>query len=274
MTLASSAGRTAGMAARDAANSRPMTWAARAGLTARGLVYLLMGVLALLVARGGRAEVDQKGALAQVLARPYGGWVVGLLALGFACYALWRLSEAAFGVTGEAPGLGPRLKSLARGAIYGFLAYTAISLLQGSRAAQSSQQRGYAAQVMAQPGGRWAVGIVGAGIVLAGAVMVLEGVKEKFMRYFPASALQPWSRTLVRRLGKIGTVARGLVFALAGVLLISAAWTYDPAKAGGLDGALKTLRDRSFGGLVLGVAAAGLMAFGLYGLAEARYRRV
>ncbi|HEY4992161.1 MAG TPA: DUF1206 domain-containing protein [Nakamurella sp.] len=274
MTGARTAGRLAGAATEHAADSRPMNWAARAGLTARGVVYLLIGVLALLVARGGRAEVDQKGALAQVLAKPYGGWVVGLLAIGFAAYALWRLSEAAFGVTGEGRRTGPRLKSLARGLIYGFLAYTAVSLLQGSGGAQSTQQRGYAAQVMAHPGGRWVVGAVGVGILIAGGVMVVEGLKQKFMRYFPAGALTGNARDAVRRLGTVGTIARGLVFALTGVLVVSAAWTYDAAKASGLDGALKTLRDRPYGGLLLGIAAAGLIVFGVYGLAEARYRRV
>lgn len=273
MTLARTAGSASGTAQR-AAGSRQMTWAARAGLTARGLVYVLLGALALLVARGGKAEVDQKGALAQVLARPYGGWIVGALAAGFAAYALWRLSEAAFGVTGEPSGAGPRVKSLARGLVYLLLAWTAVSLLQGSTGAQSSQQRGLAAQAMAHPGGRWAVGIVGVGIVVVGAVMVVEGVKEKFMRYFPAGALPGRSRDLVRNLGRIGSTARGLVFALTGVLVVSAAWTYDPSKASGLDGALKTLRDRPYGAVLLALAAAGLFAFGIYGLAEARFRRV
>ena len=274
MAIARTAGRLAGTATEHAADGRPMNWAARAGLTARGAVYLLIGMLALLVARGGRAEVDQKGALAQVLAKPYGGWVVGLLAIGFAGYALWRLSEAAFGVTGEGRRAGPRLKSFARGLIYGFLAYTAVSLLEGSRGAQSAQQRGYAAQVMSHPGGRWVVGAVGLAIVVAGAVMVVEGLKQKFMRYFPPSALTGNTRDAVRRLGTVGTIARGLVFALTGSLVVSAAWTYDAAKASGLDGALKTLRDRPYGELLLGLAAAGLIVFGIYGLAEARYRRV
>jgi O-antigen/teichoic acid export membrane protein len=158
--------------------------------------------------------------------------------------------------------------------IYGFLAYTAVSLLEGSRGAQSAQQRGYAAQVMSHPGGRWVVGAVGLAIVVAGAVMVVEGLKQKFMRYFPPSALTGNTRDAVRRLGTVGTIARGLVFALTGSLVVSAAWTYDAAKASGLDGALKTLRDRPYGELLLGLAAAGLIVFGIYGLAEARYRRV
>ena len=247
---------------------------ARAGLTARGVVYILMGVLAVLVARGAQANVDLKGALAQVLAQPYGGWVVGLLAIGFAGYALWRLSEAAFGVTGEGHKTGPRVQSLARGLIYAFLAFTAASLLQGSRAAQGTQQQGYAAEVMSHPGGRWAVGLAGVTIAVAGLVMVVDGAKLKFMRYFPAGGMSARVREWIRGLGRIGTIARGLVFALTGALVVSAAWTYDATKASGLDGALRTLRDRPSGELLLTLAGAGLAIFGIYGLAEARYRRV
>lgn len=261
-------------AARAAADSRSMDAVARAGLTARGVVYILMGVLALLIARGGHAEVDQKGALAQLLLKPYGKWLVGLLAVGFACYALWRLLEAAFGVTGEKSSMGPRMRSFARGLIYAFLTYTAVSVFMGSREPQSTQQRDYARNVMAYTGGRWLVGLVGLVIVVVGVVAVNEGISFRFMRYFQADSLSPRVRDWIRGLGRIGTIARGFVFTLTGVLVISAAWTHDAAKASGLDAALKTLRDRPFGGLLLGLTATGLIIFGIYGLAEARYRRV
>jgi Domain of Unknown Function (DUF1206) len=261
-------------AAEQAADGATMGWIARAGLTSRGLVNILIGVLALAVANGAHAEVDQKGALAQVLSKPYGGWLVGLLALGFAAYALWRLSEAVFGVTGEGRKRGPRAQSLARSLAYGFLAYTSVSLLQGSRVATSTQQKGYAADTMAHTGGRLLVGIVGLTIAIVGAVMVVQGLRLTFMRYFPPDGLTPRVLDGIRILGRVATIARGLVFALTGLLIVSAAWTYDSAKAGGLDGALKTLRDRPYGGLFLGLTAAGLILFGIYGLAEARYRRV
>jgi hypothetical protein len=251
-----------------------MDWAARAGLAARGAVYVLMGILALLVAQGSRAHLDQKGALAQLLAQPLGAFFVVLLAVGFAAYSAWRLSEAAFGVVGEGRRTGPRLQSLARGIAYAFLAFTAVSVLAGSRAPQSKQQSGYAATVMELPAGRWAVGIVGLVVVAVGAFMVFEGIRLKFMRYFPADQVSGRSRSLVRILGQVGTIARGLVFVLAGGLVVYAAWAYKPAKAGGIDTALKALQDAPFGGALLALAALGLIIFGIYGLAEARFRRV
>lgn len=261
-------------AARQAADSKPVDWAARAGLTARGVVYLLIGVLALLVAFGGHAHVDQKGALQQVLAKPFGGFLVGAMAVGFAAYAIWRLSEAAFGVTGEGRKALPRLQSLVRGLVYAGLAVVAVGLLLGSRKPQSAQSRELTATVMQQPGGRWLVGLVGAGIAITGLVLAWEGLRAKFMKYFPEGQLSPGVRAAALVLGRIGNVGRGLVFALVGSLVIAAAVTYDPAKAGGLDAALKTLRDRPYGGFLLALAAAGLIAFGIYGLIEARYRRV
>lgn len=260
--------------ARQLSQGRAMDWAARAGLTARGVVYVLIGVLAVLVAGGRNAEVDQAGALAEVIDRTYGGWVVGLLAVGLAGYALWRLSEAAFGVTGKGRSTGPRLQSLVRGLVYLFLAYTAVTLLQGAAAGQGAQQQGYAAAAMAHQGGRLLVGAVGAVIVIVGLALVVEGATLRFMREFPAGSLPPRNRGLVMQVGRVGTIARGLVFTLTGALVVAAAVSYDPSKAGGLDGALKTLRDRSFGPLLLTLTGLGLVAFGLYGLVEARYRRV
>ena len=255
-------------------DGKPISVLARAGLTARGVVYVLMGILALLVASGRNAQVDQKGALAQVLTKPFGAWIVGLLAAGFASYAMWRLSEAAFGVTGDGKKKGPRLKSLARAVIYSAFAYTAVEVLQGSRESTSKQQRDYAAKVMAHAWGRWLIAVIGLIVVVAALAMIMEGIKLSFMRYFPEGKLAAPTRRLVCRLGRIGTIARGIVIALTGVLLMAAAKSYDPGKASGLDGALKTLRDRSYGGVLLGLAAAGLVIFGIYALCEARYRRV
>jgi hypothetical protein len=259
---------------RGVADSRPVGWVARVGLTARGLVYVLIGVLALTVARGGHKEVDQKGALQQVLTHSYGSVLVGAMAAGFAAYALWRLSEAAFGVTGEGRAVGPRIQSLVRGLIYAALAVSAVSLLQGSHSSQAGQQSEITARVMHHSGGRWLVGLVGLAIAAAGLILAWQGVRLRFMKYFPAGALKPRVRALVRALGGFGTVARGLVFAVVGVLVVVAAERFEPSKAGGLDEALKTLRDRSYGQLILTVIALGLIAFGMYGLLEARYRRV
>lgn len=261
--------------ARRASNSRTWQMVARAGLAARGVIYLLIGWVAILVALGQSGkEADQRGALQLLASKPYGQVSLWLLCIGFAAYALWRLSEAAFGVTGDGNGAGPRLKSLGRAVIYGSLAVTTFSVISGSSRSQSGQQQDWTARLMHHPGGRWAAGIVGAAVVIAGLILVTEGVRHKFEKYLRMEQMSRTTRRTVHWLGTIGTVARGLVLALAGVLVIEAAVQYKASKAGGLDVALHTLRNQPFGKYLLIAAGLGLIIFGLYGLCEARWRKV
>jgi Domain of Unknown Function (DUF1206) len=260
-------------AAESAAQSEPLGWAARAGLTARGVVWMLIGVLGLTLAGGSSGRsADQKGALQELLGKPFGAVLVILMALGFAGYALWRLSEAAFGVTGDGRGAGPRLQSLVRGVTYLVLAGSAVSTVRGTGSSQGSQQESLTARAMQHAGGRWLVGLVGVVIIGIGVALVVQGWQLRFMRYF--RAVPPQIRQLVVELGRVGTIGRGAVLAVAGALVVIAAWTADPHQARGLDGALRTLLAQPYG-TVLGVLASlALLAFGVYGLAEATYRRV
>jgi Domain of Unknown Function (DUF1206) len=262
--------------ARRASNSPVARALARAGLTARGILYILIGWVAILVALGQSSrEADQQGALQLLAGQPFGLVLLWLLGIGFAGYALWRLSEAAFGVTGEGNGAGPRLKSLVRAVIYAFFAYLTFKIISGTGGgSQTKKQQDLTATVMHHPGGQWLVGIAGLAIVIAGLVLVAEGIRRKFLKYLRLAEMSPRTRRLVERLGMIGTAARGAVFALAGVLVVQAAVAYQPAKAGGIDKALLTLRNQPFGEVLLFLAALGLIIFGIYGLCEARWRRV
>lgn len=258
-----------------AADSRPVGWMARVGLTARGLVYLLIGVMAIALATGRRrGEVDQKGALQQLLQHSYGTVLVIAIVAGFAGYALWRLTEACFGVAGEGKKVGPRVQSLTRGVLYLVLAASGVALLRGSHNTQAGQQRELTARVMQHTGGRWIIGVVGVVIVCVGLALAWEGLRLRFMRYFPAGALTARTRRVVGTLGWFGNISRGCVFTVIGALVLIAAVRHQPSKAGGLDSALRTLRDGPNGTWILGAIAVGLVAFGLYGLCEARYRRV
>jgi hypothetical protein len=248
---------------------------ARAGLTARGVIYILVGWVAILVALGQSSrEADQRGALQLLAGKPYGLVSLWLLGIGFAAYSLWRLSEAAFGVTGDKPGAGPRLKSLARAVIYAAFAYLTFSVIAGTSKSQSRQQQDMTGKLMHHAGGRWLVGIVGLIVVIAGLVLITEGIRRKFLKYLQTSQMSPRTLRVVRLLGTIGTTARGAVFALAGILVIDAAVTHKAAKSGGIDKALLTLRHQPFGEVLLFVAALGLIIFGVYGLCEARWRKV
>jgi fumarate reductase subunit D len=261
--------------ARRASDSPAAHGLARAGLTARGIIYILIGLVAVLVALGHSArEADQQGAIQLLAGKPYGLVALWLLAIGFVAYALWRLSEAAFGVTGEGNGAGPRLKSLGRAVIYAGFAVLTFKAIAGAHGSQSRQQQDLTAKAMQHPAGQWLVGIVGLIVVIAGLVLVMEGFRRKFMKYLRTAQMSPKTRRVVRLLGTVGTVARGVVFALAGILVIEAAVTHQASKSGGIDKALLTLRNQPFGEVLMLAAALGLLIFGVYGLCEARWRKV
>lgn len=256
----------------DVADSVPLGWAARLGLTARAVVYLVMGWLAILLAQGNAAHVDQRGVLVTLVSQLFGTLLVVVLLLGFVAYAVWRFSEAAFGVVGEPPGAGPRLKSFGRGLAYLAVAWSAFEILRGARATQAGQQAHLAATVMSNGAGRALVGVVGLGVVVAGLVMVHEGWSTKFMRYFGSLPMR--LRSAVVWLGRVGTVSRGLVFAIAGALVVVAAWSAHAAEAGGIDVAVRTLLGWPFGPQLVALLGLGLVLFGVYGLAEAAWRQV
>ena len=239
------------------------------------MIYLLIGLIAILVAVGhsGR-QPNQEGALQLLAGKPYGSISLWLLGIGFAGYALWRLSEAAFGVAGEGNGAGARLKSLARAVVYAFLAYLTFQVINHSAPNETRKQQDVTASVMRHSGGQWLVAIVGLIVVIVGVMLMAEGLRRRFMKYLMTSRMSVEVRRVVERLGQIGVTARGIVFAITGALVVDAAVTFRPAKSGGLDKALLTLRGAPFGEFLLLALAVGLVVFGIYGLAEARWRKV
>lgn len=263
------------MKVRRAARSEPMRRLARFGLAARAAVYLLIGILAVALATGARhGETDQRGALQELTRHTGGTLLVWLIAIGLFGYALWRFSEAAFGVVGEGKKTGPRVQSFVRAVIYVFFAVSAVKVAAHAHAgSQAGQQELWTARALRHTGGRWAVGIVGVVIVVCGAALVWEGVTRKFEKYLELGKMTRRERKIVEVLGTVGTAARGVVFAVAGVFIIVAAVKARPSKAGGLDRALRELADTSVGPILLILAALGLMIFGVYGFAEARWRR-
>ena len=261
--------------ARRASNSRAMAGLARFGLAARAFVYVVIGWLAVQIARGhGSHEANQRGALADIAQHSYGVLLLWILGIGFAAYAIWRLSEATFGTAAEGKKTGPRLQSLVRGIVYAALSVTTFSFIAGrSKQGQSEQQATLTARVMKHAYGRWLIGLIGLIVLAVGVGMVVEGVTKKFEKQLRMQELTGPTRTLVVRLGMIGTIARGIVFAVAGALVVEAAVTFNARKSTGLDGALRTLADRPYGPWLLGLLAIGLIAFGLYGFAAARWAK-
>ena len=250
--------------------------AARVGLAARGFVYLLIGWLAVQIARGHtRQQANQKGAIATVADHTGGSAALYILAFGLAAYALWRLVEAAVGTAAEGRKASARVQSLVRGLVYAGFAIVAFRFAAGSPGrGQDQQQASVTAKLIQDTAGRMLVAAVGLIVIAVGVAMVISGLRRSFRRELRTAEMTRRTRAVVVRLGAIGNVARGAVFALAGALVTDAALTRRPDKSTGLDGALRTLANRPYGPVLLGAAATGLIAFGLYGLAAARWARV
>lgn len=258
--------------ARNAEDSTSVDRLARFGLVCRGLVWFVVGGLAVDVALGGHSRADRQGALGVIRDQPLGGPILALLAAGFAGYAAWRLLQAAVGHR-DADGAKRWLKraaSMARGLLYGGLAVSTVKFLVAGPGSDSTAP--LTARVMRQSGGQVLIAAIGVGLIIGGLVMAVRGVKQDF-----DDKLKPVPRDLrgaVKVVGTAGLVGRGLVFALIGGFLLDAAMSFDPAKAKGLDAALKSLAHEPYGRGLIGLAAAGLVAFALWSFAEARWRKV
>jgi hypothetical protein len=260
---------------RQASGSPAAQALARAGLTARGIIWILIGIVAALVAFGrARQQANQQGALQLLARQPLGSVLLWALGIGFVCYALWCLSQAAFGVAGEGGGAGPRLKSVGRAIVYSFFAYLTFQVISGAQSSQSHRQQDMTAKAMHHPAGRWLVGIAGLIVVIVGLVLVGQGIRRTFLKYLRTWQMSRGTRRVVELLGVIGTTARGAVVALAGALVLDAAITHKPSESGGTDKALLTLRNAPLGEILVLLAALGLIIFGVYGLCEARWRKV
>jgi hypothetical protein len=277
MTSAGDSGQRAASAARQAADSKWIERAARVGLAARGLVYVLIGILAVQIAFVDRAErADQKGAFQTLAQNGFGKAILWLVILGFVGYGLWQATEAAWGHRTERDQrkrTANRVESAVKAVIYLILAVVAFRVVTGtSKGGRGGEQ--VTAKVLQLPGGQVLVGLAGVAIVAAAVVLAWRGLRTKFEEHLDLSELGPAARSAVVNLGKVGYIARGIVFTLVGILVVAAAVTFDPDKARGMDAALRQVAARPYGPWLLGLMALGLMCFGAYSFAESRYRRL
>ncbi|MFL5964295.1 MAG: DUF1206 domain-containing protein [Gaiellaceae bacterium] len=253
---------------------------ARTGLVAKGFSYGLVGALALKLALGdGGKATSRQGALQQLAQQSFGEIVLILLAFGFAAYALWRFVQA----YAERPDAGEeeakvwlkRTGYIGRGLVYVALTYSTVRILTGSGGGQSQNAKAHhsTAMVLSWPAGRWLVAAAGLALVAVALWNLYRGLARKFEDKW-RGGLTPAVRRWGARAGVVGHVARFVVFGLIGVFTIKAALDYRPKTAIGLDGALQKLAHASYGPWLLGLTAAGLFAYGVYCLVDARLRDV
>jgi hypothetical protein len=259
----------------DFAQTRTFEWLARAGLVARGVIYAVIGILAIKLALGdGGKTTNQNGALQTIAKQPFGKALLIAVAVGLFGYATWRLVRAAIGHGPESSDdTKERVAGVGSGIAYGALCVTAVSILIGSGGSSGSPDKATGG-VLDWPAGQVLVVVAGLIVVGVGLEQGYRAIGRTFLEWSKTEEMSESVRRAFTMLGVFGHLARLVVFTLIGYFLIRAAVDYDPDEAASLDGALAALGQASYGPVLLGVVAAGLIGFAAYSIADARYRRV
>lgn len=259
-----------------AARSTTVDRVGRAGFAALGTTYLLIGWIAAQLTWGSRpsGKADQRGAFQALARQPYGRVLLVVLVVGLVGYVVYLAVTAGWGEPDE-PMPGPqrvavRAGSAARALGYVVVTYAAVTVLIQKR---SSAGSGSGAGLIGKPYGRWLIGLIGVGLVVGGVALAVVGALRRFEQHLKTEQMSAPTRTVVTVCGVVGTVARGLAFALTGVFFVHAAWVFDPQEAQGLDASLRDLLQHTGGRTALALIAFGLLVFGLFCWCEARWRR-
>jgi hypothetical protein len=262
-------------AAQRVQQSRTFEAVARCGFAASGLMHLLIGVLALRLALGKSGQADQSGAVAQLAKHPGGAVLLWIGFIGCLALALWQVGEVFLGGLRfeDRDRLKHRIKSVGLAIVYAAVGTTfGIYALGGSSDSGETSQDA-STKLMQAPGGTVLLFLVGAGIVAGGVFYAVKGLRQKFVA--DLERLPPGSLgTAVRWAGIVGHVGKGAALAVVGVLVAVAALRHNPDQASGLDGALKGLREQPYGDAALFLVAVGLLCYGIYLGARARYAKM
>jgi hypothetical protein len=260
-----------------ATNSDAFEYTARAGFAFSGVLHLIVGYLIARIAFGLGGSADQSGALATLARQTGGALIMWVIAIGLVALGLWRIAEA---IVGSKPGEGSgprqddtpawkRAKSLGLAIVNFAIALSAARFAMGSGQQSSQQNSGMSAQLMQSGWGKALLIAVALGLIGVGGYHVYKGASKKFLKDLRVSG-----GTGINAVGVGGYVAKGLVLAGAGVLVIVATLQADPSKASGIDAAVKALGNAPFGKILLIVAALGIAAFGAYSFVRARFGRM
>jgi hypothetical protein len=252
----------------------------RLGYIAKGVVYILVGMLAAEAAAGaGGKTTDTRGALQEILQAPFGKFLLLVITVGLAGYALWRFAQAGLDADrkgSDAKGILIRVSYAMIGAIYAGLALTALRLALGSgdRSSTDAKTQSWTAWLLGKPLGPWLVALAGLVVIGIGITQFIQAYTARFRQNLKVGTLGYEQAKWVTGVARMGFTARGVVFGIVGVFLIVAAIRAQPGEARGLGGALETLAQQRYGPWLLGIVSVGLIAYGIFMLVQARYRHM
>ena len=261
--------------------SRGITWLARSGYAARGVVYIIIGAFAFMAGIGSGETVGTKGAIQQLLSQPFGTALLWIMVVGLVAYAAWRITQAITDPEGhgtDAKGLMIRSGLVGSAITYSLLALFTLGLLGtsiGESTGGGSGGSGGGSDFLSGLLGWeysnylvYAVALIPLGVGIA---HIIKGWKAKFEKYFYASEdVMRW----VRPISRAGLIARGVAFLIVAGMLFSGGTRYEPTDPPGLEDALNALQSLPFGAFWLSLVGLGLVAFALYSISEAIWRRI
>jgi hypothetical protein len=263
-------------AAKEAAYSPTMEKLTRLGYGIKGLIYITIGLLAIQGALGrGKTPADQLGAIRTFSELPFAQVLLWIVLIGLISYSLWGIIRAImdpFHKGTDMKGLVARGGYLISAATYATFVLPTYHLITGAGSSGSNQTQ-LVAKIMTMPFGRFIVGIVGVAAIAAGLYQCYLGIESKFEKQFKTYALTAENYRIAIQMGRFGTIARGIVFAIVGFFFFLAAYTASPGRAQGINGALDYLARQPYGLWLMGIVAAGLIAFGIYSLMTAAWFR-
>lgn len=243
---------------------------ARLGFAAKGAIYALIGVLALMAATGlGGKETNQAGAINAIGEMPGGKVLLLTIAIGLVAYSIWRFVQALFDPAHK--NALKRILYVITALAYGGIAWMALKLALADQKAESDPQN-TTSKVLEMPGGEWILGAVAAAFMVGMLVQIWNGLSGKFMKVFKYGQMSDDQQATARWIGGFGLVARGLLFGVIGYFLGAAALNHNGNEAGGIDKALTTIAQMPFGLTLFAVLATGLISYGVLMWFQARYR--
>ncbi|MGB3766253.1 MAG: DUF1206 domain-containing protein [Phormidesmis sp.] len=254
---------------------------ARLGYAAKGIVYAIVGALAIQVAFnwGGRLT-GSTGAFESIANQPFGKVMLFFVAFGLLGYVLWRFVSAIFDPEHNEDGaknIFRRLSYAVSGLVYGSLSFAAFRIVfsNGSSSSSSSgSSNEQTATLLSQPFGRWLVGLVAACTVAYGFYCIYRGVKVKFRKKLKLAEMSQTEQTWAIRIGRFGLICKGIVSTIVGYFFAQAARSADASEAKSTAGALQTIQQQPFGAVLMGIVAFGMLAYGIHLMVQARYRRI
>jgi hypothetical protein len=254
---------------------------ARFGYVAKGVVYVVVGGLAVMAAldRGGDTTGGQ-GAIRSIARQPFGQILLAAMAAGLVGYCLWQMLRAFEdpeheGTSGKA--IAKRISFFISGAVHASLAYFALKLLIGAATGSlddDERPQSVTRELLSWPGGKWAVVVIGLIVAGYGIIQMGQAYKAKLSDQMSLASLGRWHRLIVITISRLGVFARGILFTIIGGFVVVAGWRTNPSNAKGIGSALRWVQNRSFGWELLMAMAMGLMADGIFMFVKAWYRRI